>query len=109
MTTMISTKTMTSESPGEISYDLVMEAEMPFIEATFRLPDGPWQVLIFARSEVAEPEIVSGKWDSGVQGYFVRFPENQPLNAEIAEAILTSATGVESWRVVRGPDSMKLR
>ena len=32
---------------AEITFDLVMDDDMPFVEGCYRLPDGPWQVFIF--------------------------------------------------------------
>ena len=32
---------------GEISYDLVMGDDMAFVEGTFRISGGEWQVFIF--------------------------------------------------------------
>jgi hypothetical protein len=94
---------------GEISYDLIMEADMAFVEAVFRLPGEPWQVLIISRASVRVPEIVPSEWESGTTGLCVRFPDDRSLNAEAVEAILTIATGISAWRLVRGPDSMDLR
>jgi hypothetical protein len=95
----------------EISYDLVMDDDMPFVEGTYRLPGGAWQVVIFSASQrdVAEPEVVPQVWDSGVSGVYVRFPRHLPLNAEEVERVLSEALGVSEWLRVSGPDSMQLR
>lgn len=96
---------------AEISYDLVMDDDMEFVEGTFRLPGGPWQVVIFSasRRDVPEPEVVLQVWDTGASGVFVRFPCHLPLNAEAVERVLSRALGVSEWVRVRGPDSMQLR
>src|SRR5687767_1242581 len=65
---------------GEISYDLVMEEDMGFVEGTYRLPGGEWQVFVFSRfADVSEPDVQHGQWDSGVTGFFVRFPRSGRL------------------------------
>jgi hypothetical protein len=96
---------------AEISYDLVMEDDMDFVEGTYRLPGGSWQVVIVLASQrdVPEPEVVPHVWESGATGVVVRFPRRLPLNAEAVERVLSSALGVSEWVRVRGPDSMQLR
>ena len=39
----------------QMSYDLVMEEDMPFVEGCFRLPGGEWQVVIVSRGDVQQP------------------------------------------------------
>jgi hypothetical protein len=95
--------------PAEISYDLVMGDDMGFVEGTFRLPGGDWQVVIVSRYDVPEPVAVPQVWDSGVRGVYVRFPRGWPLNAVAVERALSDAVGIAEWVVVRGPDSMQLR
>jgi hypothetical protein len=96
---------------AEISYDLVMDDDMEFVEGAYRLPGGGWQVVIVSAFErdVPEPEVVPQAWESGVTGVFVRFPRRLPLNAEAVERVLSAALGVREWLRVRGPDSMQLR
>jgi hypothetical protein len=96
---------------AEISYDLVMGDDMPFVEGTYRLPGGPWQVVIVSafQRDVPEPEVVPQTWESGATGVLVRFPRRLPLNAEAVEQVLSGALGVWKWRRVRGPDSMQVR
>ncbi len=96
---------------GEISYDLVMDEDMPFVEGTYRLPGGDWQVVIFSAFErdVPEPEVVPQVWPSGVTGVFVRFPRGERLDSAAVERVLSAALGVSEWVRVRGPDSMRLR
>lgn len=94
---------------GEISYDLVMTADMAFVEAAFRLPGEAWQVLIVSRRDVLQSEITRTEWESGVKGLVIHFPSDQTLDARTVEDILSEATETRHWRVVRGPDSMSLR
>jgi len=95
---------------AEISYDLVMEEEMTFVEGTYRLPGGEWQVFILTTlGEATAPHWTFSQWESRVMGVFARFPRNQRLNKATAETILSEALGVTEWVEVRGPDSMNLR
>ncbi len=95
---------------AEISYDLVMEEEMSFVEGTFRLPDEEWQVFIFIRRNVTDRPIWwHSQWASGATGVTVTFPNERVLNRKAVEAVLTDATGATEWAEVRGPDSMHLR
>jgi hypothetical protein len=94
---------------AEISYDLVMEDDMSFVEGTYRLTDGVWQVVIVSRRDVSEPEVVPQRWDSGVSGVFIRFPRTGKLNRAAVEQVLSESMSVSEWVVVRGPDSMQLR
>jgi hypothetical protein len=95
----------------EISYDLVMDDDMPFVEGTFLLPGGAWQVVIFSAFErdMPEPEVVPQVWVSGVTGVFVRYPRHARLNQAAVERVLSAALGVTEWVQVRGPDSMQIR
>ena len=94
---------------GEISYDLVMDDDMPFIEGCFRLPYGIWQVVIISKRDVPTPQIKHTEWESGVKGVFIEFPRNKRLNAEQVEDLLTSIYRVKYWITVRGPDSIVMR
>ncbi len=82
---------------GEISYDLVMEDDMSFVEGTYRLPGGAWQVVIFSAFErdVPEPEVIPQVWDSGVTGVFVRFPRHEQINqAAVEQGAVSCGSGV---------------
>jgi hypothetical protein len=94
---------------AEISYDLVMEDEMDFVEGTFRLPDAAWQVFILARYPVKDTEVRATTWSSGVSGVFVKFPEGVCLNKSVVQHLLGDKFSVDRWFEVRGPDSMRLR
>jgi hypothetical protein len=94
---------------AEISYDLVMEEDMDFVEGTFRLPGGEWQVVIVSKGSVPSPEVKPTTWASGVSGVFVTFPDELNLDKSAVEDLLGRAFGVSQWDEVRGPDSMQLR
>jgi hypothetical protein len=94
---------------GEISYDLVMEDDMAFVEGTFRIGDGLWQVFIFKKDSVNQPVVTPGRWASGIAGVFVRLPQSARLNNELVEQVLSEHLRVDEWHEVRGPDSMQLR
>jgi hypothetical protein len=95
---------------AQISYDLIMEEEMSFVEGTFRLPGCEWQVFIFGRGAVTSPEInINVRWQSGVSGIFVKWPREWTLNKAGVVRVLSERFGITDWEEVRGPDSMRLR
>ena len=95
---------------AEVSFDLVMEDNMGFVEGTYRLPGHEWQVFIFSSYAIQQLVIhPNAKWSSGITGVHVRFPESENLNRERVLRILSDALGVTEWNEVRGPDSMQLR
>jgi hypothetical protein len=96
---------------AHISYDLLMNDDMSFVEGTYRLPGGEWQVFIFVPdSRVVRPEVnATGKWPSGVTGVFVKWPPTLKLNKAAVLQLLSEQLRVTAWDEVQGPDSMKLR
>jgi hypothetical protein len=95
---------------GEISYDLVMDDDMPFVEGTYRLGSGEWKVFIFLMTRTAGEMVWNhSTWDSGVGGIVFQVPSGMPLNMATVEALMSKALGCGSWRRVVGPDSMVLR
>jgi len=88
-----------------------MDDDMPFVEGTFRLPGGEWQVLIFIpEEELDEPNVdTEGRWESGVRGVCVYWPRWRALNKTVVEQLLSSVYSVAHWIPVKGPDSMILR
>jgi len=94
---------------GAISFDLVMEADMQFVEGTFRLDDGAWQVFIASKSAISGPELKRSQWPSGVGGLTISVPNTHVLNKKYIEAVLGTWSGVDEWHEVKGPDSMQLR
>jgi hypothetical protein len=96
---------------AEISYDLIMDDDMEFVEGTYRLPGGDWQVVIVSAfdRDVPAPQVVWQQWESGVSGVLVRLPRGERLNAATVERVLSEALGVTEWVRVNGPDSMQIR
>ncbi len=96
---------------AEISYDLVMDDDMEFVEGAYRLSGGDWQVVIVSAfdRDVPAPQVVPQRWESGVSGVFVRLPRAERINAASVERVLSEALGISEWVRVRGPDSMQLR
>jgi len=80
----------------EISYDLVMDDDMEFVEGTYRLPGSEWQVVIFSAFErdVTAPEVIPQVWPSGVTGIFVRFPRTERINRVAVQRVLSAAVPV---------------
>jgi hypothetical protein len=95
---------------GEITYDLVMEDDMHFIEGCYRLPGKSWEVLIVRKTDaVSGPEYRFTEWHSGATGLVIRVPRGVRLDRALVEGILSGIFHVDGWREVRGPDSMTLR
>jgi hypothetical protein len=96
---------------AQISFDLVMEDNMSFVEGTYRLPERDWQVFIFGPDDrVTHPVVrTDGHWESGVTGVHVSWPPGAPLNKGVVLRLLSEQLGVTEWDEVRGPDSMMLR
>jgi|GEM_PF-1113038 len=95
---------------GEISYDLVMDQDMDFIEGAYRLPGKDWQIFVAQTWRVTELEIKPVTWESGVTGIIIRFPlEKAALNQNSVEDVMSDFFDVQIWKEVRGPDSMQLR
>ena len=94
---------------GEISYDLVMEDDMAFVEGSYRIGGCDWRVVIISKRRIGEPSWKGCTWDSGVPGIVVQVPKGIILNAESAERLLSDILGIGAWTRVRGPDSMQLR
>jgi hypothetical protein len=96
---------------GEISYDLLMDEDMSFVEGSFRLEGGEWHVFVFLgnRERFRKTRFRRTIWDSGVSGIVYELPLEQPHNKMSVEQLLCQAVGAVSWTEVRGPDSMNLR
>ncbi len=96
---------------AEISYDLVLDEDMEFLEGTYRLPDQDWRVFIVSASQrdVPNAQIAPLRWPSGATGVLMRVPRAEKINAETVERLLSEAFQVSDWIRVRGPDSMQLR
>lgn len=96
---------------AQISFDLVMEDHMSFVEGTYRLSERGWQVFIFGPdSRVTKPVVrTEGHWESGVTGVHVAWPPTAQLNKDVVLRLLFEYLGVTEWEEVRGPDSIQLR
>lgn len=96
---------------AEVSWDLEMSDDMPFIEGCFRLADGPWQIVTaFKRPEINEVETRTDLiWDSGVGGINVLFPDIFKLNSQTLLNEMSRVFDIDYWTETRGPDSMTLR
>lgn len=94
-----------------MSFDLVMEDNMSFVEGCFRLENHLWQVFIFRKSRGIEPIGVKKNlvWGSGVTGLNIIVADDDTLNKATVLKALSDALGVAEWVEVRGPDSMQLR
>ncbi len=98
----------------EISFDLVMEDDMDFIEGVFRVNQGEWQVLIASKrplqkTEVQNIEIRSTEWPNGIAGLDIIVPLSFNLNKQSLKEVMSEWLGVKIWDEVDGPDSMQLR
>ncbi len=96
---------------AQISYDLVMEDEMSFVEGTFRLSGREWQVFIFCRDSTGSPPAINAdaRWETGVTGVVVKWPRGRALNRAVVLRVLSEQLGIAEWEEVRGPNSMQLR
>ncbi|WP_419730316.1 hypothetical protein [Lichenicola sp.] len=88
-----------------------MSEDMGFIEGSYRLAGGEWQIVTaFKREGVTEAEIRDGlTWESGVTGMNVIFPVDATINGTVLLNMMSEHLAIETWREVRGPDSIVLR
>lgn len=95
----------------ELSFDLVMEEDMPFAEGSYRLNDGPWKVFIFSKSTEIDTVKIDGSfvWQSGAKGHIITLPISAQINKLTIANILSNILQVESFIEVNGPDSIELR
>lgn len=96
---------------AELTFDLVMENDMSFVEGCYRLPNEHWHIFIFVRERGMQKMIIEQNvvWESGNTGFVVTLPEDVKLNKDTALKILSDISNVAVWSEVRGPDSMQLR
>src|SRR4051812_1321176 len=95
---------------AEISFDLVMESAMAFVEGTYRLLGGDWQVFIFTPdASVSEPRVTDRRWSGGATGVSVLWPGSWVLDEAAVLRTLGFHLGVTAWVHARGPDSMAAR
>jgi hypothetical protein len=99
----------------EVSFDLVMEDDMSFVEGTFRLPGEFWRVFVFGKWDGAalqcKRQIWPNKnpWRESIDGLAFSAPKNANLNRAYVLAALSEALNIRDWTEVRGPDSISLR
>jgi hypothetical protein len=96
---------------AEISYDLIMEEDMSFVEGCYRLEGGEWEVFTITHSRNGRPPGVwkNLTWASGVKGMNAVVLETTKLNKLSVLNVLSDALGVSEWLEVHGPDSIVLR
>ncbi len=95
---------------AEISYDLVMEDDMEFVEGTYCLPGSEWEVFIFTQLlSVRRPEVRRSVWQSGASGIVALFPKPTSFDKDVVKQVLSKSLSVQGWVEVRGPDSINLR
>lgn len=94
---------------AEISFDVVMKDDMPFVQGTFRRPGSFLQVAIFAKNDVPSLRYRPYQWESGITGVVFRVPRTLKLNREYAGWAMSRAFGYREWVEVAGPDSIVLR
>jgi hypothetical protein len=95
---------------AEITFDLVMTEDMPFVEGCYRLDGGEWQVFTFTHSTGERVKVKTKVvWRSGVTGLNAFLPEDSKINKSVVLDVLSETLGVTEWIEVRGPDSIKLR
>jgi hypothetical protein len=97
---------------GEISFDLVMEEDMPFVEGCYRLCDGKWHVFMVRHSRGGTERVGIYRdlaWKSGVTGLNVIVRDEEKINKGTVLRLLSDASGATEWLEVQGPDSMQLR
>jgi hypothetical protein len=94
---------------AEISYDLIMEDNMSFVEGCYRLPGHDWEVFTTIRTEDEKFGYKFVSWSSGVTGINIFVPREITLNTTRIEQMLSKILDVDRWIVVRGPDSIVIR
>jgi hypothetical protein len=97
---------------AEISFDLIMDEDMGFVEGCYRLAGGEWEVFIIAHTGIgsSEPEVRNNlRWPSGVRGLNAFVPLTTKLNKSAVLHLLSDTLSVTEWSEVQGPDSIILR
>jgi len=102
---------MIEASTAQITFDLVMEEDMCFVEGCYKLLNKDWRIFIISKKKNVHKMIVEKEvtWESGNTGIVVKLPENVRLNKINAMKILSDILDVSAWSEVIGPDSMQLR
>jgi hypothetical protein len=90
---------------AEVSFDLIMKDEMSWVEGTYRLDGGVWQVFIFLRERPGIRNVgvtTNIVWESGVTGLNVIVADDAKLNKEVVLETLSDVLGVTQWSEVEG-------
>jgi hypothetical protein len=97
---------------AEITFDLVMEDNMSFVEGCYRLEGSEWQVFMFRKSRRGMEAIgikTNLAWKSGVIGINVIVPDDTVIDKSLVLKTLSDILEISEWSEVCGPDSMRLR
>jgi len=100
---------------AEISFDTVLEEDNDYIEGSYRLPGGGWQVVAFKKDNVPAIQAKPGRWERLTEweetatGMIVSLPRECTANREFVLKAMAQITGIAAWVEVHGPDSMHLR
>jgi len=97
---------------AEISFDLIMGEDMPFVEGCFRLDGGIWKIFIVNHSDDEEGRIEINRniiWSSGVTGLSFTVSADININKSFVVQALSKEVGFSEWVEIRGPDSINLR
>ena len=103
---------MESLQEGEVSFDLVMEEDMPLGEGCYRLSDGNWHVFMVRHSRAGTEQVGIYRnlaWKTGVTGLNVVVSDEERINKGAVLNLLSDALGGVEWLEVKGPDSIQLR
>ncbi len=97
-------------TPTEVSFDLIMEDDMDFVEGCYRLPGKNWQVFVFSkRGDLDSPEHQFVSWASGVTGVTIQVPTLFNLDSRSVKKLLSTILNIRSWETIKGPDSIVIR
>lgn len=102
---------MSETSAAQITFDLIMEDDMSFVEGCYKLSNKNWEVFIISQEESIEKITVEKEitWQSGNTGVIIKLPKNAKINKINVLKILSNVLDVSAWSEVVGPDSMQLR
>jgi hypothetical protein len=96
---------------AEVTWDLVMSDDMPFVEGCYCLDGGEWQVVTARKSDACRSvQVRNGvRWDSGATGINIVFPSDATVSRLMMLNLMTHELGVTEGHEVRGPNSIMLR
>jgi hypothetical protein len=96
-------------SKGQISFDLIMEDDMDFVEGCYCDTGEAAKVFVITKASCETPVFRAVQWPSGVTGVNIYVPHAQVLDRSSSLRLMTCFTGIADWQVVFGPDSITLR